>query len=63
MHVPATTSAITKASCPPSKEGKGREFSTARLMLRDAMNPTGDGGNRDRDKDRVRDSEVDRQRM
>ena len=38
---PAMTSAITKASCPPSREGKGREFNTARLMLSEAINPRG----------------------
>lgn len=38
-YVPATTSATTNSSCPPSREGKGREFSTAKLMLRDAMKP------------------------
>ena len=38
---PAMTSAMTKASCPPSREGKGREFRTARLMLSEAINPRG----------------------
>ena len=38
-HSPAITSAITKASCPPSKEGKGRELRTARLILKEAINP------------------------
>lgn len=47
---PAMTSAITKASCPPSREGKGKEFNTARLMLSEAINPKGveEGGSEGR---------------
>ena len=36
---PSSVSTNTKLSCPPSRAGKGSEFSTARLMDRDAMNP------------------------
>ena len=38
-YVPAIVSAITNANWPPSKEGKGKEFRTARFILRDAIKP------------------------
>ena len=38
-YIPAIVSAITKASCPPSNEGNGREFNTARFILSDAIKP------------------------